>query len=108
MSDDNSALTTYRELGPFDNDSLPKGLLVEHRLKPGSWGRLSILSGTIALVWDDTGERAKLSAGTTALVPPIRPHHLEADGPFCLTLEFQRGRGRGRGRRACLTLNRYW
>ena len=90
MSDDTPALTTYRELGPFDNDSLPKGLLAEHRLKPGSWGRLSILSGTIALVWDDTGERAQLSAGTTALVPPVRPHHLEADGPFRLTLEFQR------------------
>ena len=84
-------LETYRRIGPFDADSLPRGLLSEHRLKPGSWGRVEVLSGSITMVWDDgTDEPQQLSAGDVVLVPPERPHHLVEDGPFTLAIEFQR------------------
>lgn len=46
-------LETYRSIGPFDSETLPKGLLREHRLKPGSWARLSVHSGSVNFHWDD-------------------------------------------------------
>lgn len=99
-----SSLEPYRQIGPFDADSLPRGLLAEHRLKPGSWGRVTMLSGTIGFAWDDdaAGDPITLSAGDVMLVPPQRPHHLELCGPFVLQIEFLRetavpGRGQAQG-----------
>ncbi len=83
-------LQTYSSIGPFDESSLPKGLLREHRLKPGSWGKLTLRSGAIRFVWDDDGTAQMLSAGDIFVVPPERPHHLELDGAFELTIDFQR------------------
>lgn len=84
-------LETYRAIGPFDNGSLPRGLLAEHRLKSGSWARLTIVSGSIGFCWDDGQcERLKLSAGDVFLIPPERPHHLDPRGAFVLKIEFQR------------------
>ena len=99
-----SPLEPYRQIGPFDADSLPRGLLAEHRLKPGSWGRVTMLSGAIGCVWDDDAacDPITLSAGDVMLVPPQRPHHLELCGPFVLQIEFLRetavpGRGQAQG-----------
>ncbi len=85
-------LETYRSLGPFDAATLPQGLLREHRLKAGSWARLTVLSGAIDFHWDDGSERAPehLEAEGSLLVPPQVPHHLEIGGPFILTLDFKR------------------
>ncbi|MCF8881485.1 DUF1971 domain-containing protein [Erythrobacter sp. SN021] len=84
-------LKTYRQIGPFDETSLPAGLLAEHRLKPGTWGRLEMIAGAVMLVWDDeAGGRERLSASDIARIPPQRPHHLEPEGPFTLSIAFQR------------------
>lgn len=85
-------LETYRTIGPFDTDSLPDGLRREHRLKSGTWGRLTVHSGEIMMCWDDGSGEAPwlLRAGAVAIVPPERPHHLEEIGPFNLSIEFQR------------------
>lgn len=82
----------YRELGPFDAASLPRGLLAEHRLKPGTWGRLRIVSGQVAFVWDDRQppEGSTLRAGDQIVIPPQVPHHLVMSGAFALSLTFYR------------------
>ena len=70
----------YRTIGPFDGTSLPKGLLREHRLKEGSWGRLRVLSGEILFVWDDAdceGQSVVVGPAAIVIIPPIVPHHLE-------------------------------
>ena len=85
-------LEPYRLIGPFDAESLPRGLLAEHRLKPGSWGRVTMLAGAIGFAWDDdaTLDRIMLTVGDVLMVPPQRPHHLELCGPFELQIEFLR------------------
>lgn len=71
---------TYRTIGPFDGESLPKGLLREHRLKEQAWGRLRVLSGEIRFIWDDGGGAPGgfiVSADAIVVIPPTVPHHLE-------------------------------
>ncbi len=82
----------YRSIGPFDRAGLPKGLLREHRLKEGAWGRLRVLSGEIGFVWDDAGaaqDAATLAASASIVIPPGVPHHLEPLGSdFLLEIDF--------------------
>lgn len=81
----------YRVVGPFNETSLPDGLVKEHRLKPDVWGLLTLLEGNIAFVWDDEeGGETMLSAPATFIVPPEVPHHLRLSGPFQLTVGFHR------------------
>lgn len=83
-------LESYRRIGPFSNETLPKGLLSEHSLKAGSWARLEVRAGSIRFVWDDTGEGVVLGEGAEQLIPPLREHHLELAGEFSLEIEFLR------------------
>lgn len=79
----------YRTIGPFDEQTLPAGLRAEHRLKPGAWGRITLTEGAIRFVWDDReGGSHGLSAPAELIVPPQVLHHVEADGPFRLTIDF--------------------
>jgi tellurite resistance-related uncharacterized protein len=81
----------YRAIGPFDAASLPQGLRSEHRLKPGTWGVLSLVEGTIGFAWDDgEGGREDLSARADLVVPPQVLHHLETNGAFVLSIAFYR------------------
>lgn len=87
-----ASVEAYRTLGPFDSTSVPAGLLKEHRLKPGTWARLSVLSGAIGFVWDDTANEEYaivLEAGASMDVPPTVPHHLElGEEDFSIRIEF--------------------
>lgn len=81
----------YRRLGPFDEQSIPRGLLAEHRLKPEVWVILTVEAGAIVFAWDDPAlDRVRLGAGDPQIVPPCVPHHLEVIGPVRLSLEFHR------------------
>ncbi len=85
-------LSAYRKIGPFDAGNLPAGLLREHRLKEGTWARLTMLEGEIGFVWDDAdsdGAVTVLAAGDRLHVPPIILHHLEVrEESFRLEIEF--------------------
>lgn len=82
----------YRTIGPFRSDSLPKGLLREHRLKAGTWGRLRVLSGEIRFVWDDEGQAQDgfvVADTAPVIIPPAVPHHLELrKGDVLLEIDF--------------------
>ncbi len=79
----------YRTIGPFDRETLPKGLLAEHRLKPGTWGQLELFEGTLQFTWDDAeGGVERIEAPAQFVVPPEVPHHVAAEGPFKLTITF--------------------
>lgn len=81
----------YRCLGPFDEQTIPRGLLAEHRLKPEVWAILTIEAGAIVFAWDDPVlDQVRLGAGDQQIVPPCVPHHLEVIGPVRLSLEFHR------------------
>lgn len=83
----------YRRIGPFDAANLPRGLLAEHRLKPGTWARLSLLSGQVCFVWDTPEPRSvRLDTGADLLIEPEVPHHLEPEGDFLIEIAFMRER----------------
>ena len=78
-----------RRIGPFDADTMPRGLLAEHRLKPDRWGHLVVQSGRVRLVWEDASRPSQdLVAPAEALIPPQAPHHLELLGDVELAIAF--------------------
>ncbi|HEU4497815.1 MAG TPA: DUF1971 domain-containing protein [Sphingomicrobium sp.] len=82
---------SYRRIGPFDEHSLPSGLLREHQLKEDVWAVLTMVDGTIGFAWDDDdGGEVDLTAPATLVIPPSVPHHVDLRGPFTLTIEFHR------------------
>lgn len=81
----------YRTIGPFDAETLPKGLRAEHNLKAGAWGLLALSEGSLKFVWDDEeGGAHELAAPAELVVPPLVRHHVEGEGPFVLTITFYR------------------
>lgn len=81
----------YWRSGQLDQHSLPAGLTREHRLKEGTWGVVTLLSGTIGFNWDDAeGGAVELSAPGRMVIPPTVPHHVDIRGPFTLEIEFLR------------------
>ena len=84
-------VSLFRDLGELDEISIPAGLLKDHSLKEGVWGRLEMLAGSLRFVWA-AGEPSGriLSAGDTMIIPPTKLHHLELDGDFKLKLALHR------------------
>jgi tellurite resistance-related uncharacterized protein len=70
---------------------LPTGLRAEHRLKDGTWGVLDLSEGSLRFVGDDeAGGADKVTGPARIVIPPQVPHHVEGDGPFSLTIAFNR------------------
>ena len=80
----------YRTLGPWTDSEIPAGLLKQHQLKAGSWGELTVVSGTIEFCWDEASiaEPICLAAGQRIIIPPTIPHHLQIIGEVVLDLHF--------------------
>lgn len=88
-----NGLETYRTVGPFSAENLPKGLLKDHKLKAETWGRLTMIEGAIRFVWSDgrtDGLVEELAAGDVLMVPPQALHNLEKTGDFLLKIEFMK------------------
>ncbi len=68
----------YRSTEIFDEHSVPKGLLAEHRTRKGVWGRLEVTEGSLVLSFAaPLDERVEVSAGDWAAIPPELTHHVE-------------------------------
>lgn len=82
-------LQVLRQIGPFTAATLPRGLLAEHRLKPGRWARLQLSEGALDFVWDDGSDVTEhLVAPAEIMVPPEKPHHLELRGEIIVAIAF--------------------
>ncbi|NNE12425.1 MAG: DUF1971 domain-containing protein, partial [Ilumatobacter sp.] len=70
----------------------PSGLLREHRIAEGVWGRLVVRDGALTFVFD--GETASPSSLVTApgeqIIPPGVPHHVVIGGAVRFVVEFYR------------------
>lgn len=82
----------YRKIGPFTPATLPAGLTRQHQLKPGAWGRLTVLSGAVSFIWDSADEPGlpfTLQKDDSIIIAPAMPHHLvQNDQDFLLEIEF--------------------
>jgi tellurite methyltransferase len=69
----------------FDSTSVPEGLLKEHRLKPGVWGRLRVLKGRALFYGGE--EIQEIPAPGGVIIPPEMEHRIELDEGTTIELE---------------------
>lgn len=78
----------YKQTPEFDE--IPPGLRQAHNTKPGVWGLLKILAGSVDFVDEPSGARRRLQAGETQVIEPQRLHHLESAGEVRFQVDFYR------------------
>jgi truncated hemoglobin YjbI/tellurite resistance-related uncharacterized protein len=80
--------TPYRSTQIFDEDTLPRGLRGEHRIKAGTWGAVHLLDGEIALHFADPPRTQLVSPDRPAIIGPEETHWVEPRGPFRMRIDF--------------------
>lgn len=85
----------YSTIGPFDQASVPKGLLREHNTKAGVWGHLEVKSGQVNYVITQPGFEGEhvLTCDNPAVIVPEHKHHLELTGDVTFNITFFRKGG---------------
>ena len=78
----------YKSTPVFDQDSVPAGLLRDHSLKVGVWGRLVVLEGSIKFLEGDLN--VTVSPETEWYVLPRVVHNVELIGPVKFRVDFLR------------------
>ena len=75
----------------FDESTVPAGLLRAHRIAEGVWGRLVVQAGTVTFRFEDNeGSPHRMTAGSSIVIPPSKPHHVSLDPAGSFVLEFYR------------------
>lgn len=78
--------------GPWDQDSLPGGLLKAHRTPEGRWGLLTVTEGAVDFQFEAENMAPPLSRrleeGLEQPIPPGAPHRLVPSGAVRLALQF--------------------
>lgn len=80
----------YKVTAEWDEASLPLAIRSRHNTKPGTWGLLRVLQGTVDLVFEDPARRVHVTADEPAEIPPQAWHHVEVTGPMRMQVEFYR------------------
>lgn len=71
----------------FDEGKIPEGLLRDHSLKAGVRGCLRVTHGELVFV-DESGAKARVSAGEHVSIAPQTPHHLEDTEHATIEIDF--------------------
>lgn len=78
----------YRSTPIFDAETLPGALRRAHSTKPGVWGRLNVLKGSVRYVVEETGAHLDLNAGDFVIILPEQLHHVEPLGDMQMQVSF--------------------
>lgn len=78
----------YKRTPVFDQDTLPAGLLRQHRTKPGVWALIHVLEGRLRYRTLDPISEELLCPGTPGVVQPEQPHEVAPLGPVRMFVEF--------------------
>jgi len=82
------ALVPYKRTPTFTEDTVPAGLLRDHRTKAGVYGRIVVEAGRLELT---TGEQVVvLGAGEEAISQPEQTHSVKPLGMVRFYVEFCR------------------
>lgn len=74
----------------FEAESVPPGLLRNHQVANGVWGRLIIAEGSIEFRFEDEPEAVSLTAGDSIGIPPGRLHRVILAGTSRFAVEFHK------------------
>ncbi len=72
----------------FDETTVPRGLLNDHRVAPGVWGRLVVSEGELRFRFEDEDADRHLTAPATLVIAPDRLHRVVTSGPVRFVVEF--------------------
>jgi tellurite methyltransferase len=80
----------YKKTAEFNNESIPAGLLRDHSLKSGTWGRLTLLEGCLRFTMNSVPPQAARSLTTSepTHIPPEVVHAIEPLGRVRFFIEF--------------------
>lgn len=84
-------LEAYRRTPVFTADTVPAGLLRQHRTKAGTWGKIVVLEGELLYrTLEPPVEEVRLRPGRPGIVQPQEPHEVEPVGAVRFYVEFYR------------------
>ena len=82
-------LHVVRTVGPFDSETLPRGLQRDHRVAERTWGCVRLIEGTVRFsIEADPRIVLQLRAGDTHPIPPGMPHALQVEGHLRVAVDF--------------------
>lgn len=82
------ASVPYRSTPVFTQETLPRALQREHRTRPGVWGVIRVLEGSLRYCREDGSAPVLLTPERPGLVLPDDPHHVTLLGPVAMQVEF--------------------
>lgn len=84
----------YKRTATFDEATIPAGLRSRHTLKPGVWGVLHVLRGTLRYrAHEPQPVEDILGPGQIAHIPPEVPHEVEPVDAVSFYIEFYKRPG---------------
>jgi tellurite resistance-related uncharacterized protein len=81
-------VTPYKRTATFTEDTVPAGLLHDHRTKAGVWAHIVVEDGKLEYTCDRG--TFVLSPNVRGVAPPEKTHHVRAIGPVRFHVEFLR------------------
>jgi len=82
------SVTAYKKTPVFTEESVPDGLLKEHRTKEGVWGKIVIMRGS--LLYTIGEEENVLDVDHFGVVEPVITHQVRPLGKVNFYVEFYR------------------
>ena len=84
-------VVAYRRTPEFTEASTPRGLRSSHRTKPGTWGEIVVLEGTLLYrVLEPDVQEIRLDPGNPGIVEPTVRHEIEPSADARFYVQFYR------------------
>ncbi|MBM4244868.1 MAG: DUF1971 domain-containing protein [Deltaproteobacteria bacterium] len=81
----------YKRTDVFTDSSVPSGLLRAHSTKPGAWGKIVALEGTLTYrILEPVMEEVRLSPGRHGVIEPTIKHEVVPTSGVRFYVEFHR------------------
>lgn len=82
-------VSAYKKTPNFSQDSVPSGLLKNHKTKAGTWGKIIVLKGEIEYcIQTNPLEIIKLTSSNYGVVEPEQLHFIKPLGAVEFYVEF--------------------
>jgi tellurite resistance-related uncharacterized protein len=85
-----AGLAAYKRTATFTEETVPIGLLRDHRTKPGVWAKIVVEVGRLEYTLDWPPRTFMLTREKPGVAPPSGPHHVTPVGPVHFHVEFLR------------------